>query len=107
MFNEFLDWARRLFGRPAQEVGAVALAARAEADYRRVDAVNFTYIFANRLANLAVADASLNASGGGARARAVAGALEDVFQRAHKLTAQALGSGGRVLLPSLRRAGAL
>ena len=30
MFNEFLDWARRLFGRPAQEVGAVALAARAQ-----------------------------------------------------------------------------
>ena len=101
MFNGFLDWARRLFGRPAQDVGAAALAARAEADYRRVDAVNFTYIFANRLANLAVADASLNVSGGGARALALAGALEDVFQRAHKLTAQALGSGGRVLLPYL------
>ncbi len=31
----------------------------------------------------------------------MAGALEEVFQRAHKLTAQALGSGGRVLLPYL------
>ena len=51
-----------------------------------------------------MSDAALNISGpqGGERtprAAAVAEALEDVFSRAQSLTAQALGTGGRVLLP--------
>ena len=51
-----------------------------------------------------MSDAALNVSGprGGERtprAAAVAEALEDVFSRAQSLTAQALGTGGRVLLP--------
>ena len=104
MFNAMLEWVRRLFGRSAQAALETAACARAEADYRRADEVNLTYIFANRLASLAMSDAALNVTGadggeGGARTRAVAGALQGVFSRAHKLTAQALGSGGRLLVP--------
>ena len=104
MLERFWEWARRLFGRGAQLPGAAAMAARAEADYRRADEVNLTCIFASRLASIAMSDAALNISGprGGERtprAAAVAEALEDVFSRAQSLTAQALGTGGRVLLP--------
>ena len=104
MLERFWEWARRLFGRGAQLPGEAAMAARAEADYRRADGVNLTCIFASRLASIAMSDAALNISGprGGERtprAAAVAEALEDVFSRAQSLTAQALGTGGRVLLP--------
>ena len=104
MLERFWEWARRLFGRGAQLPGDAAMAARAEADYRRADGVNLTCIFASRLASIAMSDAALNISGpqGGERtprAAAVAEALEDVFSRAQSLTAQALGTGGRVLLP--------
>ena len=87
MLERFWEWARRLFGRGAQLPGDAAMAARAEADYRRADGVNLTCIFASRLASIAMSDAALNISGpqGGERtprAAAVAEALEDVFSRA-------------------------
>ena len=52
MFNGFFDWVRRLFGRKPQAERGAVMAARAEADYRRVDEINFAYIFANKLANI-------------------------------------------------------
>ena len=104
MFNGFFDWVRRLFGRKPQAERGAVMAARAEADYRRVDEINFAYIFANKLANIAVSDATLNVTGpdgaeSGPRAEVIAQALEQVFDKAHKITAQVLGSGGRVLVP--------
>ena len=104
MLNGFVEHFRRLLGRAAPGTAPAAPPERAEADYRRVDEVNFTCIFANRLANLAVSDATLSVSGRGgaargARAELVACALEDVFSRAHRITTQVLGTGGRVLVP--------
>ena len=104
MFNGFFDWVRRLFGRKPQAERGAVMAARAEADYRRVDEINFAYIFANKLANIAVSDAVLNVTGqdgseGGERTQVIADALEHVFEKAHKITAQVLGSGGRALVP--------
>ena len=93
MFNGFFDWVRRLFGRKPQAERGAVMTARAEADYRRVDEINFAYIFANKLANIAVSDATLNVTGSdGAepwpRAEVIAQALEQVFDKAHKITAQ-------------------
>lgn len=104
MFNGFLDWVRRLFGRQPQAERGAMLAAHTEAEYRRVDEINFAYIFANKLANIAVSDATLNVKGkddseGGERTKLIAEALESVFEKAHKITSQILGSGGRVLAP--------
>ena len=104
MLERFWEWARSAVWPGRAAAGEAAMAARAEADYRRADGVNLTCIFASRLASIAMSDAALNISGprGGethaARGGGGGGSGGRIFPGAEP-HAQALGTGGRVLLP--------
>ena len=105
MLERFWEWARRLFGRGAQLPGEAAMAARAEADYRRADGVNLTCnirLAAGR-ASPCPTPPSISPGRGAESARRARRRWRRLwrtyFPRAQSLTAQALGTGGRVLLP--------
>ena len=104
MFSRFLEFIKRLFGKQQMNASDASDAARQESQYRRIDEINFAAIFGNKLASLALSDAALEVVGadggsGGQRTDLIADALQEVFGDMNRLCAQALGSGGRVLIP--------
>lgn len=100
MFERFLDFIKKLFGREPVRQREAADAQAGEKKWRRLDEVNFTAIFAQKLSSLALSDASMKVEGPeGARGDLVRDALEDAFRRMRDVLPQALGSGGRVLIP--------
>ena len=61
--------------------------------------MNLTAVFANKLACLAVSESAVSVDGETPRARFIGGLLDGVWDRARKITARALGTGGVVLIP--------
>ena len=100
MFERFVNLVRSLFGRRPVQRDAALEAQKREAEYRRIDGLNFAAIFAGKLSRIAMSDATMDVSGPEtARTALVRDALGSVFAKINKITAQALGSGGRVLVP--------
>lgn len=103
MFERFITWIKALFGRTPVYRRDGTRAAESEAEYKRIDDINFAALIAHKLANIGVSDATLNitdASGGESkRSILISGALERVFDKCNKITSQVLGSGGRVFIP--------
>ena len=129
--NRFIGWVRALFSGTPRDAGDGGASARAEAELTRADEISFAAIFARKLANLAFTDATMavtppegdadaprglrrpgaRAGGGGfqgraedgprARADIVGEALTWAMERARTITAQALATGGRLLVPGV------
>ncbi|MEG2860084.1 MAG: hypothetical protein RSA12_09330 [Clostridia bacterium] len=103
MIEQLGAWVRKLFGKkPRQQ--AEAGRARAQAQkYEDASKINFTAIFAGKLASIAMSDSTLDisdAAGGESRRSAfIASALRDIWERSGTITAQALGKGGKVIVP--------
>lgn len=68
-------------------------------DYQQADDLNFTAIFANKLACLAVSESTVSVDGKNPRAQFIGARLQSVWDSARKITARALGTGGVVLAP--------
>ena len=104
MIEQFLQWVRRLFSRRPQ---ARKEADRAGSDARRYEdrgeTMNFTAIFAGKLARLVTVDSDLEVTGDTARAEAVGEALKAVWRKADPITAQVFGKGGKVIVPYVDR----
>lgn len=104
MFQNFLAWARSLFGRKPQQIDDAADIARFESDYKRIDQINFAVIFGKRLSNIAFSDSSQdvtdrNGNPGGQRAEIVREVLDWAFKRARNIATQIMATGGRVIVP--------
>lgn len=104
MFQRFRAWVTALFGKKAQQTDSDRDIERFEADYRRIDEINFAVIFGNRLSNIAFSDSTqdvTDAAGNpdGRRAQIVRGVLDWAFERARKIATQIMATGGRVLVP--------
>lgn len=102
MFERFFDWIKHLFGkRPAlPDVDRRnADFAMSYADIRRV---NFGAIFAHRLANKAVADSAVTVDTSTARGEWVDGAVQAVWSKIKIITEQALGTGGKIVVPRIK-----
>lgn len=96
-------WIQRLFGKKPLDKkteGANAEFARA---YEDIHNISFGAIFANSLANKVMSDSSITITdargGAGRRAEWVEEGIARVWNKGKLLVAQALGKGGKVLLP--------
>lgn len=104
MWERLKDWARRLFGvKPPREEHPPD---RYTARYEDIGAENITATIANKLAMLAFADSSMSiASAEGdltPRVRLIRSSLETLWKKdAVWITAQMLGKGGKVLIPTV------
>ncbi len=104
MFQRFWAWVASLFGKKPQIPDTTFEIERYEADYRKIDEINFAAIFGQRLSNIAFSDSSQDvddAQGNhdGARAEAVREVLDWAWKRSRKIATQVLATGGRVLVP--------
>lgn len=100
MFEKIKGILWRLFGRktivPDIEIAAQDQFGR---DYEQAQDINFTAVFANKLASLIVTESLVTADGKNPRAEFIDGCISDVWDQAKKITARALGTGGVVLIP--------
>ena len=99
MIQQLIEWVKRLFNRHPKERKQASDAQDAAVRYEDTGTVNFTAIFSNKLTNLVIAESSISVTGDGKRAEFVGDALQSVWAKAHKITAQAFGKGGKVIVP--------
>lgn len=97
------EWILRLFGKSPFDKAADDENAEYTRAYEETGRISFGAIFASALANKAVSDSDITvtAAGGGASMRAqwMEGPLSALWRHAKPMVAQALGKGGKVLLP--------
>lgn len=68
-------------------------------DYRDIKEINFTAIFANKLATLACTNSEFSVLGENSRAKKIQDRLNNIWLKVKPITAYSLGCGGVVLLP--------
>lgn len=92
-----------LFGRKETDKTAQSRSRNYKAEYERTEKINFTAIFAGYLASRAVSDSTMSVkdlSGNDSRrSEWLADGLQKVWSRNKMLVSQALGKGGKVLVP--------
>ena len=71
-------------------------------NYESIDNINFTAIFANKLANYTISDSNLNITGENARVDLLNKTGQSLWKKAKKITAMALGDGGLILVPYVK-----
>lgn len=102
MFERFIEWIKRLFGKKPFTGEGSQNAAYGE-QYEDIRNINFGAIFAHRLANKACADSTITVTapdgGESARSEFISAALQRVWAKGKKITEQALGKGGKVIVP--------
>lgn len=105
MFNQIVQWVRRLFGKVVGwtvEKG-MADSEKHKKDYEDTRAINFDSIFASSLSNKAVTDCDMTITdandGESKRSEYITRAMEPVWEDIKKTVAQALGKGGKFLIP--------
>lgn len=68
-------------------------------EYRAIDEINFTSIFANKLANFAVSDSTANIVGNNKRTQMLTDTLNLAMTRGKKIVGMQLGYGGVCIVP--------
>lgn len=70
--------------------------------YERIDNINFTSIFANKLANYTVNDSNMNIEGDNPRTELLNKTGQSMWKRAKKITSMTLGYGGVFIIPYVK-----
>ena len=70
--------------------------------YERIDNINFTSIFANKLANYTISDSNLNIEGNNPRTELLNLTGQSMWKKAKKITSMAYGYGGIFLVPYVK-----
>lgn len=70
--------------------------------YRNTDKINFTSIFSNKLATLAIAECDISITGNNARAEFLSGVSNNLWTKGKKIVATALGTGGCAIVPYVK-----
>ena len=103
VINTIWDYVLSLFSRKSVDKHMQASSAQHKAEYEAVEKINFTSIFASSLANKAVSDSSMTvkdaAGGDSRRSEWIGEGLTKVWKRNKVLVSQALGKGGKLLVP--------
>lgn len=98
--SDIIKIVRKIFGvdpvTTEEEAASNMLYAR---DYQRTDTINFTAIFACKLATLAVTESTVEIGGDSARAELIGDAVAGVWARIRKVVSIMLGTGGVCLIP--------
>lgn len=72
-------------------------------DYENTDDINFTAIFANKLANITISDSNIDVVGDNKRAELLQETLKRVKKKLKKIVARDLGTGGVLVVPYVNR----
>ena len=70
--------------------------------YERIDNINFTSIFANKLANYTISDSTMNIAGDNPRTELLNKTGQSMWKKAKKITSMAFGYGGVFLIPYVK-----
>ena len=70
--------------------------------YERIDNINFTSIFANKLANYTISDSNINIEGDNPRTELLNLTGQSMWKKAKKITSMAYGYGGVFLVPYVK-----
>lgn len=98
--NQFKDIIFKLFDKiPILSDWATEKHKEYAISYLDTKNINFTAIFANKLASLATTESNVNVVGDNRRCEVLDEMLQVMWDKAKDITAQALGAGGVVLLP--------
>lgn len=68
-------------------------------EYREIEDINFTSIFANKLANMSMSDSTANIVGNNKRTQMLSDTLELAMSRGKKIVGMQLGYGGVCIVP--------
>lgn len=101
MFERFWQWVQGIFDKKETSVNTETQNKNQEyvLSYENTRDINFTAIFANRLAMLSVSDSTVGIEKKNKRAELLSAALQEVWGKIKKITASALGSGGCLIVP--------
>lgn len=103
LFSQIWEKALALFDRTTQDKRALRKSQEHKDEYERVDRVNFTAIFATALANKAISDSTMMVKDSGGkdsrRSEWLETGLRSVWAKKREVISQALGKGGKVLVP--------
>ena len=103
LFDTILDRVLALFGKKELDKTAQRNSKAFKAEYEAVERINFTSIFANALSKKAVSDSTMtvkDASGNDSRrSEWLSDGLSKVWSKNKVVVSQALGKGGKVLVP--------
>lgn len=103
LFSEIWGRVLTLFGRKEMDKTAQSRSRNYKAEYETTEKINFTAIFAGFLANRAVSDSTMSvkdsAGNDSRRSEWIAEGLKKVWSKSKTVVSQALGKGGKVLVP--------
>lgn len=72
-------------------------------DYENINDINFTAIFANKLANITISDSNIDVVGDNKRAELLQETLKRLKKKLKKIVARDLGTGGVLIIPYVDR----
>ena len=72
-------------------------------DYENIKDINFTAIFANKLANITISDSNIDVVGDNKRAELLQETLKRLKKKLKKIVARDLGTGGELVVPYVNR----
>lgn len=72
-------------------------------DYENINDINFTAIFANKLANITISDSNVDVVGDNKRAELLQETLKRLKKKLKKIVARDLGTGGVLVIPYVNR----
>ena len=71
-------------------------------EYERIDDINFTSIFSNKLANYVISDSNMNIIGDNARVDLLNKTGQSMWKKAKKITSMSFGYGGVIIVPYVK-----
>lgn len=71
-------------------------------EYERIDNINFSAIFSNKLANYIINDSNINITGENARVELLDKVGQSMWKNAKKITSMGLGYGGIIIVPYVK-----
>lgn len=103
IFDSIWKAVLSLFGKKEVDSAAQNNSKTYKAEYEKTERINFTSIFANSLSNKAISDSTMtvkdSAGKDSRRSEWMSKGLQKVWDRSKEVAAQALGKGGKVLVP--------
>ena len=71
-------------------------------EYERIDDINFTSIFSNKLANYVISDSNMNITGDNARVDLLNKTGQSMWKKAKKITSMSFGYSGVIIVPYVK-----
>ena len=71
-------------------------------EYERIDDINFSAIFSNKLANYVISDSNINVDGDNPRTELLDKTAQSMWKKAKKITSMAFGHGSLFLVPYVK-----